>query len=444
MRNQIMLLSLVAATALVCSCSDDSSSGGAGQADADSADSGSGGGDTGEQDSGPTDTDEGGVDATPDVAPSDTATADTTEPDRDDTAPAPDVSDSGGEDTEEGDAGEDAPEEDAGPKECVQVEVTGDWGLFNADDVSINFTNVIMPQPEGRFPTINLLFERYSPGPDVGTFELGGWLPDFEGPPDSDFGTCAHCVYMAGPTREIIYFADRGTLENELDPYSRRLRTRVTNLRLVEVEVDQMTRASTPIEGGNCVEVADFTATGIFPPDGWSCDPEQYNDGEACQCTCGAYDPDCAQGYSCLPGSPGCPDEPFTPLPLVDCEAEQICAFDPELASTACTDVCDWRAREGCEAGVCVATYGVTEEDTCLESDNRISDVVFGEMCNTVALQQVCNVVDGFALGYCGPRDVCRPICDSDDACTVEGETCQRFFFEPESLGYCGPDVMGE
>jgi hypothetical protein len=29
------------------------------------------------------------------------------------------------------------------------------------------------------------------------------------------------------------------------------------------------------------------------PPDGWSCAPYEFNDGDACSCECGAHDPDC-------------------------------------------------------------------------------------------------------------------------------------------------------
>lgn len=50
---------------------------------------------------------------------------------------------------------------------------------------------------------------------------------------------------------------------------------------------------------------------GDIPPEEWSCDPEEYSEGTACHCGCGATDPDCAG------------DE----LPVIGCQPGETCPF---------------------------------------------------------------------------------------------------------------------
>src|SRR5262249_1964957 len=145
----------------------------------------------------------------------------------------------------------------------------------------------ITPRIANTFSQLEILFERYSPEPDVGTFELGG-----DGP-DGNYGGCAHCVAIAGIAPEYAYFADRRTLLTEANPYMRRLKAKSQDLRLVEVNVSLETRASTPVEGGKCIEVEDLEIDAIFPREGWTCPKEKFADGERCDCECGSGDPDC-------------------------------------------------------------------------------------------------------------------------------------------------------
>lgn len=320
---------------------------------------------------------------------------------------------------------------DPPPVECAQVQVTGDWTLDNADDVSIQYDAVISPVVNNQYALLRLLFERYAPGQDTGTFALGPQGTD------ENFGDCAHCVYLVGQSRGRVYFADQGSLELRQDPYSRRLDAHITGLRLIEVEVDPVTRASTPVPGGGCAQVADFTATGLFPATGWTCAQDKYNDGQSCECTCGAPDPDCDDRTQCPPFDPGCVTR--DDLPLSDCAQGQLCTFDPELESTACTEVCDWAQRTPCPRGACIYSYGVTEEDTCLDSAERLVEATVGQPCGSSNYQQFCQVEDGFAMGYCGPNGVCRAVCGSDQECTEPGHTCRLFLLEG-GLGYCGPE----
>lgn len=324
--------------------------------------------------------------------------------------------------------GQDAPaEQDAPSGECLRVSAS-ELRLSEHDDVSVRYGATLTPGVEGPNP-LSLLFERYDPGADVGTFPLG---PEGR---DGNFGDCAHCVVVVvAPDR--AYFADRGTLVNRADPYERTLDSTLTDVRLVEVMVDGETRRSTPIEGGRCVELEDVTLTGTFPREGWSCDPALYDDGEACHCECGAFDPDCEDRRECPPFDPGC--TPREPLPVADCGAGDVCAFDPEAESTRCIEGCDWSARTACAEGVCV--YATDDgSDLCQTSAMRLDDANIEEPCTPTGLQRYCAITDGFAFGYCGPHDVCREVCDDDAACTLPGHTCRRFF-GVDGLGYCGPE----
>ncbi len=335
------------------------------------------------------------------------------------------------EDAQEPDSGEpDADDEtDAPPKECTQIEVSPDWAIAGQDDVSIAYRSVISPILDNQFGLLTLLFERYNPGPDVGTFELGTGQ-------DDNYGTCAHCVVLPGPDPTRAYFADRGTLELRADPYRRRLEASLTNVRLVEVEVDGFTRASTPIPDGNCVEVPDIEISALFPRPGWNCPLSQYDDGELCHCECGAIDPDCNPTSDCFPLDPDCPTP--EPLPVAECSGEQVCNFDPELETTACTETCDWAGRTPCAQGTCIFDTGF-DADLCIDSDNRLDEATIGQPCRVSNFQKFCNVDNGFALGYCGPNDVCRSVCDDDAQCTEPDHTCRRFV-GLEGLGYCGPE----
>ncbi len=320
------------------------------------------------------------------------------------------------------------------PEGCERISVTGEWTLDNATDVSIAYDSVTSPRVNGADPLVTLLFERYSPFADIGTYPLGG-----DGP-DANFGTCAHCVYIGATNPTQAWFADRGTLITQADPYERRLDATVTDLRLIEVDLDPETRASTPVPNGRCIEVDDFTATTeVVPLDGWICPPEQFDDGQACHCGCGAWDPDCNPAVTeCPPFDPDC--ELREELPIENCGAEQVCAFNPETFGGSCTDLCDWNQRTPCPGeATCIYDTGYSG-DFCTDSLQRLDPSMIGEPCGANNYQRFCNNVDGFSQGYCGPANICRSICDSQEDCTEPGDTCRFFLFEGEGLGYCGPE----
>lgn len=347
--------------------------------------------------------------STPDAGPSDSGDLDAT------TDPDASESDSG---------------EDAGEVSCTTATIEGLWELTYADDVSIEYSANVSPDIEGDSRQLSLLFERYSPIPDVGSFDLSMGSND-------NFGTCPRCLFVRTDGPERAYFQAEGTLESGVDPYGRRLDITVSNLRLIEVEVDGTTRESTPIEGGRCIEFETFSTEGVYPPSTWTCNPQNYNDDTNCDCSCGAVDPDCGI-QQCALGDTSCDMEP-TELPVVGCNADQVCAFDPATFSTECVEPCDWNAQEGCTNGTCVFDFGTGDGDLCITDALRVAPAVqVGEDCPDTAFQIVCDVSNGFAQGYCGPNGVCRSVCTDDAECTEDGHTCRAFTVE-DPLGYCGP-----
>ena len=325
----------------------------------------------------------------------------------------------GGED----DGGEPDAVDAAAPDACTRVTLS-DWELVLSDDVSVGYEASLNPSvgPVMRF---GLLFERRSIGPDIGTFDFG------EGD-DANFGSCSHCAY-AWIDQSQAYYADRGSLVTRADPYAFALDLDLTGVRLVESTIDRATRGSTPIPDGACIEIEDVTVDLRFGPPGWTCSVDDYNDGLACHCLCGAFDPDCGSG-ECPPFDPGC--VPRDPLPIADCGAGEVCTFNPIQRSMECSATCDWENRTACEDGTCVFSFGVGPDDTCEPPSDILDSAMFEQPCQSGGLQKVCNVVDGFALGYCDFGDVCRPVCEADDDCTAP-HTCRRFLGD-EGLGFCG------
>ncbi len=334
----------------------------------------------------------------------------------------------------DGDAGMDDAGGDGGD-DCISV-VPGELGAEYVDDVGAEFVLPLDTEIDEKRRDLRLLFEKILGEPLTGTFQLGTGA-------DENFGTCARCVWIRGDSPERGWFATEGTLVSATNPFSRRVDFEVTGLKLVEVAIDPLTRTSAPLRGGSCIEVKDFEGSGVFPPSTWRCDDEAFRDGASCDCECGAWDPDCGTGEACLPGDIHCIPAPTEPLPVANCMAEEVCTFNPKDQGTVCLESCNWLGGEACTmGGTCIFDFGVGDGDLCHADPDRISpDVRLGEDCPVNGYQIVCDVVDGFARGFCGPNNVCRSICESDDDCEDEAHTCRKFW-KPEGLGYCGPEPM--
>ncbi len=311
---------------------------------------------------------------------------------------------------------------DASAGSCAQAALTTWEGELT--DVSVWAQSDLDQTYFGRALIFRVLFERYSPEPDVGTFDLS------QGD-DANFGTCRHCLYaFEDGNPDTVYYADQGTLELRQDPYSRRFDMSVKGLRLVESTVGEG-RSHTPVPDGDCITIPDFEIDEVFVPAKWTCDASKFADGSECHCDCGDFDPDCNAPF------PEPPPEP------VDCTETQRCGFDPVSGSTLCIDKCDWGARSGCADAVCVFD-DAQGSDSCIAQSERFADVTVGESCGPAqGLQKYCNLTQTesgtFADGYCDAGDMCRAICDAEEDCTEQGHSCRRFGAPDQGYGYCGP-----
>ena len=311
---------------------------------------------------------------------------------------------------------------------CSHISIKEAFKFAFVDDVSLQIEARLQKKIENRYGSFAILFERHG-REDKGSFELGKAQ-------DANFGSCAHCVFIKGSDSSRVLFASEGMLINSKDPYDRIVETEVKGLKLIEVEVDPKTRESTPIKDGICVRVDDFKVVKKFTTNKWLCGPEKYGDGKFCDCECGTIDPDCS-GKDCLPDGSDCYGT--DPSPVRDCDAAEYCGIDPERNTSRCLTSCDWKNKAKCETGTCVFDYGSGKEE-CIDSADRVADdVKIGAMCPQNNFQVVCEVVGGFAMGYCGPENICRSLCESDTECKTAGDTC-RYFTGDKGLGYCGPE----
>ncbi len=311
---------------------------------------------------------------------------------------------------------------DASAGECTSVTVQT-FRLERDDDVSIAYIARIVPTLGGQPWDLHIEFNRYATE-YVGEFALG------EGD-DANYGGCAHCVTAFYSTNlGHGFFAREGTLVTRRDPFSHWMDATLSGVVLEEVNIVGDSLESQPVPGGDCLALAETTITGAFPPPGWRCAPELYGEGEACNCSCGLFDPDCGERCS-LPPDPGC--DP-TPLPVVGCD-EGLCTYEGECVAT-----CDYSGRVACTTGVC----GFSDVgDRCfVPGEDPVSDAQIGETCAAGERIYPCGVDgEGFAMGLCDVDSdwLCRPACATDDDCTAP-ETCNVLYFYPATetaKGFC-------
>jgi hypothetical protein len=121
----------------------------------------------------------------------------------------------------------------------------------------------------------------------TGTFDLsaGG---------DDNYATCSRCVRVVDPSVSGKgFFQQSGTLvvDATSDQLNGLASGTLTNITLIQVNIDPNTFVSTPVPNGACLHLAS-AAFQIGPPPGWMCNPSYYGDGD-CDCGCGAVDSDC-------------------------------------------------------------------------------------------------------------------------------------------------------
>lgn len=179
----------------------------------------------------------------------------------------------------------------------------GDGGssLFDCEQIQVPAQLGFVPPYDGYSPIYWRAFEDTQFGDEVlpdtfsvfiATDKAGAY--DLGSGDNVSWSSCQQCLRIDLDNGSRVYFQESGTLE--IDPGSSptkgRLESDLVNVRLIEVEIDDETGATTRVEGGDCFEIEDIEITSLVVED-WTCATAFYGSGDGCDCGCGVTDPDC-------------------------------------------------------------------------------------------------------------------------------------------------------
>jgi hypothetical protein len=124
-----------------------------------------------------------------------------------------------------------------------------------------------------------------------GTFDLHAGM-------QANYATCAICVraFEVDDQGQVThqYFQSGGSVTLTEDPLTNtHMIASFSNLQLEEVTVDQNTYTSTPVPGGACADLAQYSVDHDKVPNAYTCAHTTWQDGATCNCMCGISDPDC-------------------------------------------------------------------------------------------------------------------------------------------------------
>jgi len=181
-------------------------------------------------------------------------------------------------------------------------------------------------------------------------------------------------------------------------------------------------------------------------PKAWFCPASYFNDGLACDCGCGAPDPDCADAKLLVFG---CPTSNTACEPTGLCKVD-LCGTNGECTGAWCTGT--YAAGGGTYKGVCQAPSASAKapgayckagaecaSGVCLEGLCRVycqadGDCPSSQRCLGV---EVTNPLDGALIGFAGvcetPAGSGAP-CADQKSCAAPGELC-RAFVDPVTFG---------
>ncbi len=227
---------------------------------------------------------------------------------------------------------------------------------------------------------------------------------------------------------------------------------------------------------GESPETCPDDCDGLFAvPDGWTCDAGWYGVGDDCDCNCGVRDPDCDDGrlqvLNCSPGS-ACLDDGSCEEPI---PSTWTCAPDSFGTGNECD--CDCGAWDPDCANGRADLWGCAPGGTCRPDGTctvsfpetwscryRYYDARDGCDCGCGALDPDCDVPGQETYG-CGPGSTCLPdgscsvpipegwVCDSDHYGTGDGCDCRCGTIDPDCQAgvrvnncvageVCGPDAL--
>ena len=195
-----------------------------------------------------------------------------------------------------------------------------------------------------------------------------------------------------------------------------------------------------------CLGTESCNASGICVPNDWTCDGDNYQSGQACDCDCGAIDPDCddatlvvkgcqatgqacnASGH-CVPLSWTCDDDIYHGGGgKCDCECG---AYDPDCDDANST-VQGCLEDEACNgSGYCVPTDWGCDPDF-YHGGGGICD------CGCGAYDPDCDDADSEVQGCV---EYVQQVCNSGGKCVPDGWDCPADFYDYDDYCDCNCDV---
>jgi hypothetical protein len=269
---------------------------------------------------------------------------------------------------------------------------------------------------------------------------------------NQSYATCMQCVLIDVDQGTKFFFQESGRIEVDAGsaPSKGKLETDLVNVKLVEVEIDADSFATTRVEGGECLEIVDVEVTSL-KIEGWTCPTGYYGSGDGCDCGCGVTDPDCdsERANVCtacdVPGScavlgGSCPG-------VIDPDDNSQC----DVATAWTCDLALYDAGDGqCDCGCglvdpdCNSNTLASACDTCFEPGSCIdpgATSCIGAING--ANNATCTPVPGWTCDptYYGAQDGCDCGCGVKDPDCSGGDASACEFCN--EAGSCAQDAMG-
>lgn len=187
----------------------------------------------------------------------------------------------------------------SGSGACTEITL-GTWTKGTADGSQAVYKTTPTPDLGDTADTDDTRLEFYGSAVDPMYDGEGTGMFDLAMGGDANYATCSRCVVLqqdptAATPKAFFQMSGKITVDAASDQLNGTVTATLTDVTLVEVDIDSGTFTSTPVPGGACVHIATATVSymTVPPPAGWTCDAMYYGDGP-CDCGCGVQDSDCA------------------------------------------------------------------------------------------------------------------------------------------------------
>jgi hypothetical protein len=249
----------------------------------------------------------------------------------------------------------------------------------------------------------------------------------------ANYSSCAICMHAVArdATGKIVkhFFQSAGTVTLTQDPFT----TKHMIASFSDLELEEVTLASgyvsTPVAGGECANLADFSADHDQVPNKWTCAHADYDTGTNCDCVCGLPDPDCsinaAPVVGCTTAEPACFNDACVTPPTNDtcASATPIVIGTPVTGSTAGAQR---NYSNGLQAATCT-NFAQPGPDVVYSLDLTATQVI------TVTLSNTAATYDG-SIALVGPG--AAAICDASPITTCVAGADTTFDGQTETFTY--------